>query len=133
LIESLPPSFNLSDFTLVPMPPSKRNDHPYYDDRMLKVLQILKHEKNIADVRNIFSLLENREAVHTSSGKRSPTKIAGNLIVNKNECFGAKKNILLIDDMVTSGAQFIACKTKLAEQLPDSIVKGLFITRRTFL
>ena len=87
----------------------------------------------MTDIRDIFSLHESREAVHTSSGKRSPTKIASNLIVDENECSGARKNILLIDDMVTSGAHFIACKTKLAEQLPDSVVKGLFITRRTFL
>jgi predicted amidophosphoribosyltransferase len=130
--QSLLPASNLQDVILVPMPPSKRKDHPHYDDRIMQVLTNLSQCDNGIDVREMLTCRENMEPFHATSNKRSPEKIAQNLIVDTSLCNTLKNKILLVDDMVTSGAHFIACKKVLSEHFPKGIIKGLFIARRTF-
>jgi predicted amidophosphoribosyltransferase len=130
--QSLLPASNLLDVILVPMPPSKRKDHLHYDDRIMQVLVNLQKLDDGFDVREILSCRENMEPFHATSNKRNPEKIAENLSVDINLCNTPKKKILLVDDIVTSGAHFKACKNKLLEHFSEGIIKGLFIARRTF-
>ena len=132
LAGSLLPASNLKDVILVPMPPSKIKSHPYYDNRMMEVLLGLQARDPGIDLREILSCRENREAFHAMTNKRSPAKIAGNLLIGARHCDGSKNKILLIDDVITTGAHFKACKNKLLEVLPGGVIKGLFIARRTF-
>jgi len=132
LAQTLLPAAGVPDVVIVPIPTSKRRDHPLYDDRMLQVLSSLQQRDQDVDVREILTIRHNMEATHISSGKRSPMKIGQNLLLNKNLCVTTKNKFLLVDDMITSGAHFIACKSKLLEQFPEAIIKGLFIARRTF-
>jgi predicted amidophosphoribosyltransferase len=126
------PATNLPDVMLVPMPPSKIKDHPHYDDRMMQVLTRLQQRDGGLDIREILTCRENTEPFHATTNKRSPEKIAQNLCIDSGLCNTTKTKILLIDDMVTSGAHFKACKNKLLEVFPQGIIKGLFIARRTF-
>lgn len=132
LAGSLLPASNLKDVILVPMPPSKIKSHPHYDDRMIQVLLGLQARDAGIDLREILSCRENTEPFHVTTNKRSPTKIAKNLLIETRHCAGSKNKILLIDDVITTGAHFKACKNKLLEVFPSGIIKGLFMARRTF-
>jgi predicted amidophosphoribosyltransferase len=52
-----------------------------------------------------------------------------NLAIDKKLCQDQKQNIILVDDVITQGAHFKACKTLLQQEFPNSKIKGLFIAR----
>lgn len=94
----------LQRVTLVPMPPSKARGDPLYDDRMLRVLRAMDVEAQLV----------------------AKLRIDGTLVIPPPE------SIAVVDDVLTTGAHFVAAKTLLAAQFPRAAVRGLFAARRAF-
>jgi hypothetical protein len=113
----------------VPMPPSKRKDNPLYDDRMTKLLKLFCNDREHSDLREIISIINSSAASHKGGKKLPPEEIIKNLELDLNMCDDKKKNIILFDDVITSGAHFKACQQLLQPQFPDSDIKGIFIGR----
>jgi hypothetical protein len=74
------------------MPPSKIKTHPQYDDRMMQVLLRLQTRDADVDVREILTCWENTEPFHATTNKRSPSKIAQNLLVDNELCNTSKNS-----------------------------------------
>lgn len=119
-----------NDTILVPIPPSKRRDHPEYDDRVLRMLKIFCGQDANADIRDIFSAKHNLLSSHASPIRPTPAQLSANLELNLLLCVDKKPNIILIDDVITAGTHFTACKSLLQEQFPHSNITGVFIARR---
>ena len=120
---------DLQSLTFVPAPPSKANDDPDYDPRML---QVAKAIGNDVDARPILMTVSSREPVSLSEKSRSVDSIKSNTCIDESqvELRPVSKTIIVIDDMITTGATFIACKRLLMERFGDVEVYGLFIVRR---
>jgi hypothetical protein len=121
---------NISNVTMVPVPPSKSKDHELYDDRMLQVL-LLASDGIDADVRELILCAESMEAAHEQKVRR-PTiaELQANMYLDEAAIPNLKDAIWLFDDVLTTGAHFIACKNLILEHNPDATVYGIFVARR---
>lgn len=123
------PYLDVQNSVLVPMPPSKTKGHPLYDDRMLRALTIGSQNK-IVDIRELVFHNVDTEPTHNSDSKRDPVALYNNLSIDEALAGNMKKNIVVFDDVITTGAHFAACKRKLNERFPEANVMGIFIARR---
>jgi hypothetical protein len=128
--ESFPHVLTIEETIIIPIPPSKIRSHPLYDDRLIQTLNIFGNYFPSADIREILSFRENLRASHEGPPRPTPEEIYQNLIVDESLCRITKAKIVLVDDVITAGAHFKACKAKLSEYFPDTEVIGIFIARR---
>ncbi|MFN0081372.1 MAG: hypothetical protein ACKVOM_02550 [Ferruginibacter sp.] len=124
----------INEFTiLVPIPPSKVKGHPLYDDRVVRLLKLFCRNQEHADIREILSANGNLQASHESTQRPTPDEIKQNLQIDVSLCEDKRPNIILVDDVITTGSHFKACKELLQEQFPESNISGLFIARRAII
>lgn len=116
--------------TFVPMPPSKVKADPMYDDRMLRILQIAYNTNPEADVRELLLRTTNMTPAHLSGERPSIKQIEQSLAIDESLTTDIRGTIFLIDDVLTTGASFIAAKNVISRALPKTHVVGLFISRR---
>lgn len=118
------------NITLVPIPPSKTKDDPQYDDRLMQILSSAFNED--IDIKELIIQGKSTEATHKSEERLKPDDIKNNYKIDNDIKDDVKDTIILFDDMLTTGAHFIAAKGLINEELPDKKVKGIFIARRIF-
>ncbi len=119
----------ISSVTWVPVPPSKAKDHPLYDDRILRVLQVMGSGLQI-DLREMIQQTESLNAAHEVDEHRDPEKFRQVYYIDENICEPPPEFINVVDDVLTTGAHFKAAKELLLNRFPDAIVQGVFIARR---
>lgn len=111
----------------VPMPPSKAKASPDYDDRMLQICMALGAG---LDVRELLEVIESDRASHERDDRPNPDELYANMRVNQALVNPRKETIVVIDDVLTTGAHFVAAKRHLLETYPGARVVGLFVARR---
>ncbi|HEV7921293.1 MAG TPA: hypothetical protein VGR02_10950 [Thermoanaerobaculia bacterium] len=121
----------LRSVTFVPMPPSKRKDDPLYDDRMLRVLHAFDEERQL-DIRELLVLAESTEPAHATAARPTIEQLIANLEIDEDISHPPPTSIALVDDVLTTGAHFVAAKRVLATRFPGLSVRGLFVARRVF-
>lgn len=115
--------------TFVPMPCSKSEDHADYDDRMLRVLQVLKRSHPTIDIRPILTQTTARPSQH-QGGRLRPSQLMQSMEINdKYLNTPLNRNIIILDDVVTMGASFNAAKTIISKQPEVNKVIGLFLAK----
>ncbi len=124
---------HLSSYFITAIPPSKRKDDPEYDDRILKVIgkikSLAKDEKVELSVGEIFELLTTREPMHSSSSRWNPEQHSKNLkIINKERILECK-GIIIVDDVLITGAQLKGACIALENELIQKPVFGIFVAR----
>jgi predicted amidophosphoribosyltransferase len=117
--------------TFVPMPPSKRRGDPLYDDRMLRVLHAFDEERQL-DIRELLVLSESTEPAHATAARPTVEQLIANLQIDDDFAQPAPTSIALVDDVLTTGAHFVAAKRVLTMRFPGLSVRGLFVARRVF-
>lgn len=117
--------------TFVPMPPSKRRDDPLYDDRMLRVLRALDDGHEL-DIRELLLLSVSTQPAHATIARPTVEDLIANLDINDDVAHPAPTSIALVDDVLTTGAHFVAAKSILAARFPGIPIRGLFVARRVF-
>ena len=116
-------------FTFVPVPPSKARSDPLYDDRLLRMLaQIWPNEE--ADIREIVLQPLSTDAVHDQEQRPTPSEIEARYVVDRQTLTPAPSLIAVVDDVLTTGAHFVAVRNKLRQVFPDARIVGIFIARR---
>jgi predicted amidophosphoribosyltransferase len=133
LIETVPSFLKNKDTTFVPIPPSKTKCNPEYDDRLIQVLFKYKQKYSDANLKELLFIKQDVIAVHTSSRKRDVNALFQNLGIDKKACADITKNVVLFDDVITTGAHFKACKRAI-EHIPGvERVIGIFVARRSVM
>jgi hypothetical protein len=120
----------LPTFYLIPIPPSKCKTNPLYDDRMEQVAL------GVADLEIVeyFPILETKndsQASHLSQDHRDPSNFYENMIINNTflERYRSGDVLVLIDDVLTSGAHLSAALRHLQETFREPDVMGIFWAR----
>lgn len=122
-------TWTLNTPLIVPAPPSKVRSNPMYDDRMLQVARRIGTTLSLP----VAELLENkadRDPQHATAQRRNIQALTDNLQYRAASLASRPTGILLIDDVLTTGATFTACKSVLQRSLPGMPVWGVFVARR---
>jgi len=119
----------LDRLTFVPAPPSTPPDHPRHDQRMLQVAKAIRKD---VDARPILETIEMRVPASRSASIRRPELIKANTRVNEEVVALRKvaKVLIVLDDMITTGSTYVACRELLKERFENVQVYGIFIVRR---
>jgi hypothetical protein len=117
--------------TLVPMPPSKARGDPLYDDRMLRILRAMDVEGQL-DIRELVILSASMPAVHTTVLRPAVADLVAQLSIDDRLVLPPPTSIVIVDDVLTTGAHFVTAKTILAARFPGIPIRGLFVARRVF-
>ena len=127
------PSAWLRKVTLVPIPPSKTQKNPLYDDRMTRTLEMLSQQSsNALDVRELIKQSESRKADHESSLRQSIDDLIENYYIDQYLVYPEPEEIALFDDLLTTGKHFKAAQSILRKQYPSVKTRGIFVARRIF-
>lgn len=129
LIRANLPAKVIKDLTIIPAPPSKAPSHPLHDDRMERIARTIGDD---VDVRCLLSTGQSRTPAHHSDNRPGPDDLEQGLVWHHDEA--ARKSIgsmiIVLDDVLVTGATFVACSRVLSRQCPQSRVYGLFVARR---
>lgn len=112
---------------VVPIPPSKPPGTPGYDDRMAQVARAIGPG---ATVRELLVTTAERQAMHATSSHRDPDALRASLQLRAALTPTAPVQVLLLDDVLTTGCSFRVCKQMIQEQWPETAVFGVFAARR---
>lgn len=117
----------LGNVVFVPIPPSWPPGDPGYDDRMAQVAQAVGPG---AIVRELLFTSAAREAQHLGQQRRDPDILRATLGFRTELAAGLPSQIVLLDDVLTTGCSFVVCKSLLQEHIPNAQIYGLFVARR---
>lgn len=118
----------ISKWTLVPVPPSRIKSDAGYDDRLVWMLRELT--KGISsDVRELIVQTRNMKPAHSVTLRPTPERIARNYAIDESIATPEPKALAIIDDILTAGAHFKACKVVLANRFPAARIIGVFVAR----
>lgn len=60
-----------------------------------------------------------RPAQHEGEQRLCPQALMATLQIDETLCAPAPQNIILIDDVITTGCSFVACRTLLQQRIPE--------------
>jgi hypothetical protein len=112
--------------TFVPIPPSKVDGDPEYDNRLLAILKTLRPK--LPDIRPLVVLDEDAAVASKQKGLR-PSERAEHYSIDDDYLDPAPDVIVLFDDVLTTGCHFKAIESVLKDRFPDVTVYGLFLAR----
>ncbi len=117
--------FDMSRYTFVPVPPSAAHGDPAHDDR---IVQMLCRIQSPQDERELIIQAETMQPA-LRDGTRNPDEYVKQYRINEKLVQAPPSMILVVDDILRTGAHFRAAKTVLRERFPDVRISGLFVAR----
>ena len=122
------PKNSQRETTIVPIQPSKTDKHPEYDDRIEQVARLVSEKLSHVSCIPLLKSIEDRESYHTSRKSRKSEDIYSSLRLKNNLCahVDEESTIVLLDDVIASGAHFIASRQLIEEAFPDTEIFGFF-------
>lgn len=115
--------------TLVPVPPSKARDHPLHDDRMVRMLRLIRPNPPL-DIRELVIQRGSTEAVHNLPNRPRPEDLEAWYQVDQSLLAPQPQALAIADDVLTTGAHYRAMAAVLGRTFPGVRIIGLFIARR---
>ena len=127
---------------LVPIPPSSRKDSPQYDDRVEKVASLVAERLPYVYCAPIVKTWKDRQPLRLSRHRRwqdvyesieidhdQPGLVESVVEMERT----MRSEIVVLDDVLTSGASFYAVALKLKEELDIDVATGLFWARAEYV
>jgi hypothetical protein len=119
----------LAQATLVPIPPSKARDHAEFDDRMARMLQAIRSQPPL-DIRELLVQRATTAAAHESDTRPRPEDLVQLYELDQRQLQPPPTRLVVFDDVLTTGAHYVAARTVLAAAFPNAEIMGCFIARR---
>lgn len=117
-------------FILVPMPPSKLRGTPQFDDRLERVATRINQLAPHAGWMPVLDRVQDTGAAH-DGGIRNAQVAYASLSVAQRPAPEVLRDhsFLILDDVITSGAQFEGARLRLEESFPGKCSGGLIWAR----
>jgi len=119
----------LDKTTFVPIPPSKSKADPLYDDRITKLIQAIRLDPPL-DVRELVVQVESTTPAHTMDYRMKPAELERLYKMDQNLLKPHPNTVVLVDDVLTTGAHFRAAKSIISNHFKGIHIIGLFVARR---
>lgn len=116
--------------TLIPVPPSKCKSDNEYDDRLLQVLNICQSKIPDMEYRELITQTVSTDAAHQTDDRPQPDDLIEIYDINESLLAGMRDNIIIVDDMLTTGCHFRAMESVLRRYFPTNTIAGVFVARR---
>ena len=116
---------------LVPMPPSKSSSDPLYDARMERVVEGIGAKSN-APLSCVALLVSDGSlgASHQTNARPKVKDLVKSLSIDEAKVPARPpRMVFLFDDVLTTGAHFIACSTHVRRTFPQARIIGNFVAR----
>lgn len=114
---------------IVPMATSRPKGHQCFDDRLqqvaARVCELRPNDVVVDDVLDVSSEIPRAK----TGGSRNPDAILPYITTRRPEHPEAD-SILLIDDVLTTGGHFAACKKAIQPLYPNARIYGIFLSRQ---
>ena len=118
----------INEVVITTAPCSKKPDHPEYNGRMDDLKSVLRRTNSEFIYIDLIAIKQSMEAQHLSSSYRSISEKINNFI--PSSLSSNIKYVILIDDVITTGTTFKACKDVIFEKNPSlTNVIGVFWAR----
>lgn len=111
---------------LIPMPTSKPSTHEFFDSRLVDLCEQVARMDPRVRVENILDISEAVQPAH-AGGPRNVDYLKKKIILK--EPSKPLHVVILVDDMLTSGSHYVACRALLKQAYPDVGIIGLFLAR----
>ncbi|MBE8182379.1 MAG: hypothetical protein HAW61_02505 [Candidatus Portiera sp.] len=119
----------LSSLCLMAVPSSKHPDDPSYDRRFEDLFDELnKIMTQPVTIKTPIIVKESTKPVH-KGGERNPIAIANNYVWQEKETLSGIQNLVVCDDVITTGAHFRAVSDFLRKKGYKNQITGLFFGR----
>ena len=118
-----------ADMTFVPIPPSKCKSDPMYDDRLVQSLEYFKSLNANVDYREIITQPISIPSAHDNN-RLTPDEYADQYEVDTGLITGVRRQIMIVDDVVTTGSHYKAVHRILRQHFPAHEIYGIFVARR---
>ena len=130
VLKAILPAVALSEYTFVPVPPSKAKDHAEYDDRLTQIITSIGGVEDV-DVRDIVVQNQTTVPFHEPGSVRLSVDELVDLYSIDETVIGdlEPKKIIIFDDILTNGTHFKAMKMVLSERFPNAKIVGVFLAR----
>ncbi|MDR1184165.1 MAG: hypothetical protein LBK67_05150 [Coriobacteriales bacterium] len=113
---------------IIPIPSSKPKNSPDCNDGMIRVAEQLEQYYPTLKFLDLFEVRHETQPSHLG-GTRSIEEIKDLLVLN-NASLDRFSVVFLLDDMITTGAHFVACRELLQKKYPDLMIAGLFWAKK---
>lgn len=113
---------------IAPMPTSKTEGCPDYDDRLIQALRIAQTHNSKLVIHYPISRRIRGIAAKSGAGSRHPSLIESELQW-RGFSGPAPAGLYLFDDVITSGGHFKACAQLVSANSPGTSVAGIFIAK----
>ncbi len=117
----------------VPIPPSKIKTDPLFDDRLYRILilAVVASKTRKHFVSDVLYQLSDRESFSSNTDKRDIGELVSNYLMNDIPNYRPEKDqIIIFDDLLTTGCHFKAVEKVILNRYPNADIKGFFIARR---
>ncbi len=117
----------------VPVPGSKAEGHPDFDDRIERILASVR-PNNPLNVRRALRQRTSRLASHEAAAGQRPTpdELRANYDWDEASAADMPRLIGVVDDVLTAGSHFRAVHGMLRDRYHNARIVGFFIARRVF-
>jgi hypothetical protein len=119
----------LDTLTFVPIPPSKAKTDPLYDDRMVQMLRTIRPAPPL-DIRELIVQHVSTGAAHQVTTRPRPADLEAIYAIDQNLTAPPPQLIMVVDDVLTTGAHFKAASVILGRRFPGVSLVGVFLARR---
>lgn len=129
---------DISKYGFVPIPPSKNKTDPFFDNRLVEILEFANEQELTLNKFKILELILQESSIpsfHTikNNGPRpDPSWLMPHYKIDRNKLNFKPEKFIIFDDLITTGCHFKAISMMLNAVYPDIEIVGVFIARRVF-